>query len=381
MGIVVEPRGAVLRGRLWPGGDAPVIDDGVVVVDAGGRVAALGPVRELDVPPDLPWYGNRSCWVGPGLVDAHVHLAFGSAREALLGGVVAVRDLGAPLTDALRWRTPDTAPPPGYPVVAVAGPILTAPGGYPGNSWGANGFARPVATPEDARRAVAELVAAGVDLIKLALEPAGGQPVPDPATARAVVDAAHEHGLAVTAHALGARMVERALDAGVDELCHMPTEILPDPLVQRLADARVPVVSTLHTLAECGDAEAVTRNAARLVAAGVPVRYGTDLGNEGTRPGAEPRELDRLAAAGLGPLGALRAATDLAAAVPGLRGRRIGRLAVGEPAAAVVLIGDPLADSAVWRRPLVTVADGRWHRETGAGAHRRSPCRTGASSG
>ena len=88
------------------------------------------------------------------------------------------------------------------------------------------------------------------------------------------------------------------------------------------------------------------------------LRYGTDLGNAGTRPGVDPRELDRLADTGLGRLGALRAATAGSAAAPGVRFRS-GLIEIGRPAAIVVLPGDPLAEPGVWRSPMAVVADGR----------------------
>lgn len=358
-----RPRGVVLRGQVWAGGDARVLPEGVVVVAADGTVLRLGPATEVDVPPELPAYGGARHWVGPGIVDAHVHLAFGAPELALAGAVVALRDLGAPPSDAARWRAASGSA--GQPVVAVAGPLLTAPGGYPSRSWGAAGFARFVATPAAARSAVVELADGGpaggpVDVIKLALEPGGGQPVPEAATAAAVVNAAHDCGLAVTAHALSPAMVVRALDAGVDELCHIPTEPLPSSLVERVATAGIAVVSTLHTHAGGGSpasagSAAVLGNAAALYRAGVPLCYGTDLGNAGTRPGAEPRELDLLARAGLGSLGALRAATDGAASTPGLPGRVTGRLEEGRPAYAVVLSGDPLRQPELWRRPVAVV--------------------------
>ncbi|HEX8004247.1 MAG TPA: amidohydrolase family protein [Mycobacteriales bacterium] len=267
-------------------------------------------------------------WVGPGIVDAHVHLAFGSMDEMTRHGVVAVRDLGAPPALAAAVRAPN---------VAVAGPLLTAPGGYPSRSWGADGFSRFVADPDEARRAVRELDA---DLVKVALEPAGGAPVPDEETTRAIVEAAHDRGLPVTAHALTAAMVERALDAGVDELCHTPAEPLDARTVDRIAAAGIPVVSTIECLGE-----GAARNAAALHRAGVRLVYGTDLGNAGTRTGAEPRELRRLAEAGLGPRGAFEAATR--------------PVTVGEPARLVVLEGDPVEDPELWRTPVAVVVDGR----------------------
>jgi imidazolonepropionase-like amidohydrolase len=344
--VTVEARGVVVRGRVWPG-DASAYD-GWVAVGADGLVAATGN-GEPDVVSDIRVIGDPTHWVGHGIVDAHVHLAFGSPQDMLRAGVVAVRDLGAPPNDALRWQREAELP------VAVAGPLLTAPGGYPSNSWGANGFARFVGDSADAREAVHSLAAAGVDIIKLALEPAAGQPVPGGKTARAIVAAAHERGLAVTCHALTGAMVERALDVGVDELCHTPVERLGERLVQGIAAADVAVVTTLQTLVDGGTGDGALDNASALHAAGVRLVYGTDLGNAGTRPGAEPRELGRLVAAGMSPVEALQSATVAAASMAGLRGRVPGVIRVGTPAHLVVLRGDPLVDFEWLRDPVAVV--------------------------
>jgi imidazolonepropionase-like amidohydrolase len=162
----------------------------------------------------------------------------------------------------------------------------------------------------------------------------------------------------VVAHALSVAMVTRALDAGVDELAHTPTERMSEELIQRIVDSGVSVVSTLQTFFSGGVGPAAAANASDLIAAGVVMRYGTDLGNSGTAPGADPRELDRLAAAGLGRLGALRAATLLSARAPGIRSRT-GMIVLGEAAGLVLLPGDPIAEPGVWRTPAAVFADGR----------------------
>ena len=352
-------RGVALRGRIWPGADAEPYD-GVVLVGPDGTIERIGPTAAVPIPVGVRVVGASHTWVGPGVVDAHVHLAFGSPQDALRGGVVGVRDLGAPTGAALRQRTGHRRPPPGSPYVGVAGPLLTAPGGYPSRSWGADGFATGLTSPNHARAVVRGLAGDGVDLVKVAVERGGeaGWPVPSTAVLRAVVAAAHDAGLKVVAHALTAEAVGRVLDAGVDELAHTPTERLSEPLVDRIAAAGVPVVSTLQTFFSGGGGRDAAANAAALHRAGVPLVYGTDLGNAGTRGGVDPRELDRLADAGLGRLGALRAATERSAAVAGVR-LRTGVLRRGAPAAAVLLNGDPLVEPGVWFRPRVVVCDGR----------------------
>ncbi len=313
--------GIALYGRYWLGGDAEPTD-GLLLVDGRGVLDYAGPVDGIELPAAIATLGGPDCWIGPGIVDAHVHLAFGDLDGCLRSGVVGVRDLGAPSESARHWRTGHRAPTGVRPVVATAGPILTAPGGYPSRSWGAGGFATYVRSAAQARQVVQRLAADGVDLIKVALEPGStGWPVPEPVVVGSVVAAAHASGLAVVAHALTVEMVGRAIDAGVDELAHTPTERLSEALVERIAAAGISVVSTLQTFFSDGVGRTAAANAADLLAAGVVLRYGTDLGNAGTRPGVDPRELDRLADTGLGRLGALRAATLHSSQAPGIRGR------------------------------------------------------------
>ncbi len=350
-------RGVVLLGTVWAGGEAEPFD-GAVIVDGHGIISYLGPDSSATLPGDVPVLGGPGYWIGPGIVDAHVHLAF-ATPDMLATGLVGVRDLGAPARSARVWRTGHRAPPPGRPFVAVSGPILTAPRGYPSRSWGAAGFAAHVESPGQARQVVHRIAADGADVIKLALEPGSvGWPVPGPATVRAVVRAAHDTGLAVVAHALRADMVGRAVDAGVDELAHTPTERMSERLVERVAEAGIAVVSTLQTFFSDGVGRDAAANAVALNQAGVRLWYGTDLGNAGTRSGVDPRELDRLAECGLGRIGALRAATEGSARAAGVR-RRTGLLRRGAAAALVLLPGDPIAEPGVWRAPCAVLADGR----------------------
>lgn len=360
-------RGMAFAGTIWLGGSAEP-EPGVLVLDAAGRVAELRQNRE-GLPADLPVHGSAEHWVMPGLIDAHVHLGFDPTappdpygRFSVSGtqtGLVGLRDLGAPMSWAARWRTGHRPCLPGMPFIAVSGPILTAAGGYPSRSWGADGYAEFVSSPAQARWVVQRLAAAGVDLIKLALEPGEQRwPVPEPRVVLAIVEAAHAAGLPVVAHALTVEMVSRALDAGVDELAHTPTERLPPALVERIADTGLRVTSTLQTFFANGEGRDAAANAADLVSAGVRLSYGTDLGNSGTRPGVDPRELDRLAAAGLGRLGALRAATEWSASTAGMR-RRSGLLQIGRPAALVLLPSSPLVEPGVFRTPSAVYADGR----------------------
>jgi hypothetical protein len=90
----------------------------------------------------------------------------------------------------------------------------------------------------------------------------------------------------------------------------------------------------------------VLTNASRLVSAGVLLSYGTDAGAPGSITGVDPRELERLASAGLGRAGALVAA---------VRGAQV---TVGHAGGVVGLSEDPLGEPAAWRSPLVVALGG-----------------------
>ncbi len=219
-------RGVVAFGTVWLGGDTAPFR-GVVVVDGRGVVDYAGPFGAFPVPTQVPVIGGPDAWIGPGIVDAHVHLAFGDVNDCLRVGLVGVRDLGAPLAQAQQWRSGHRPPVAGRPVVAVAGPIITAPGGYPSQSWGRDGFAAFADSIGPARQLVQRLAADGVDVIKVALEPGDGRgPLISASVLSAIVETAHDAGLAVVAHALQADMVALAVRSGVDELAHTPTELV-----------------------------------------------------------------------------------------------------------------------------------------------------------
>ena len=326
-----RPRGTVVTGTVWRGGD-DVPRPGRVALDGDGRIVTI----EIDrpgtppVPPDVRHVA--AAWVGPAPLDTFVHATSGHDLERWhAAGLAAVRDVrDAPAAPGSAAGTGSDA------VVAVLSPD--------GDAGMLTATLRRCAA--DGIRAVTVDLTAGRD-----------------ASQRAVT-AAHEHGLAVLALTPTADLVARALDAGVDELLRVPAERLPEALVDRLAAAGVAVSSTLQAWFSAGRGRDAAINAAALVRAGVTLRYGTSRGRTpggepaGAPVGVDPRELDRLADTGLGRLGALRAATDGAAAAAGLRGPT-GKLLVGARADVVALAADPLVEPLAWRGPLFVVIGGR----------------------
>jgi imidazolonepropionase-like amidohydrolase len=308
-----------------------------------GRIVSLGGTP----PPGATVIDAAKLVLAPAVLDAHVHLAFAGepgtvAREELRCGIAAVLDLGAPeaLLPQLR-RLPLR--------VLASGPLLTAPRGYPTQSWGAGGYGLELSTAAEARAAVARLAGAGVRFIKLAFDPRF--PLLAPEVARAAADEAHRRGLLVAAHALDADSVRRALEAGADVLGHTPVEPLAPELLDRAG--KLTVISTLQAF---GAGEPALENLRQLHARGARIVYGTDLGNEGTAPGIDARELALLARAGLSPAEVIDAATESAAALLGLG--RLGRLAPGSAASLLALPEDPLVDPAALARPAWVLIEG-----------------------
>jgi hypothetical protein len=245
----------------------------------------------------------------PGPCDAHVHSALVDLGTVRAGGVAEVWDLGG-VPAAVRALA-DRAAEPGsaLPRIRMAGPFLTAPGGYPSDrAWAPAGSWREVRSAADAADAVAEARAAGATLIKVTAH-AGGPLLPA-ATLRALVAAAHAGGLPVVVHAEGPGTVAATVDAGADMLAHTPwTEPLDDGLV-RAAAAGMTWISTLDIHGWGAPTPALgtaVGNLRRFLAYGGTVRYGTDLGNGPLPPAVNPREIRLLQSAGMSPDDVLRA--------------------------------------------------------------------------
>ncbi len=303
----------------------------------GGKIAAVGVAA--DAAEHVVNVGGR--FIVPGFIDSHVHLAYypDGAAELASNGLVAVLDLAAPIAALGVDHAPLR--------VLNAGPMITAPNGYPLNSWGRAGYGLAVANPAAGAAAVETLFKAGVSAIKVPLTAA---PTLDDATVKAVVAAAHAHGLKVYSHALEDQNAARAAADGVDVLAHTPVE----PLSVATLDAwrGRTVISTLSAFS---GAEVVLENLRQLRARGVRVLYGTDFGN--TREvGVQSVEITRLMAAGFDGASIVDIGTRIPAEFLGLTD--LGSLTVGKRASFLVLQADPTVDPHTLSQPLAVYVDG-----------------------
>ncbi|WP_329430301.1 amidohydrolase family protein [Streptosporangium sp. NBC_01495] len=345
------------------------------------QISLVGP--SLDVQPEVSINGLGQTLL-PGLIDAHTHVFDGSLAQALRYGVTTELDmfclpqilaeqrrLAAENDDVADFRSAGTlaTAPGGHPTQLLAGPLLDALG-----PQALDFISDPTQAPAFIRARLAE----GADYLKIVIDDGtvhgANLPVMTPECATALTEAAHAAGLRVVAHAITAGEVEIALDAGVDGLAHVWTDLAPgDPaslrLAERVATQGVFAVTTLayfeaisaHHVetADCARPGSSTNAVGSLQAlreAGVALLAGTDATPFVPAHGAGMhRELQLLTEAGLGPEEVLAAATSRPAQHFGLTDR--GRVAVGLRADLLLVHGDPTRDitamantADVWRR-------------------------------
>jgi imidazolonepropionase-like amidohydrolase len=349
---------ALTNGTLIDGtGSDPVVDGVVVVQD--GRIAAVGPRAQADIPAGARVIDVDGATILPGFINAHVHAAYDEdvLKAWARGGMTTVRDMGAhgPYSPELfDFRDEVNGKLDCSRLVAV-GSFVNVEGGYPIVYWGGN--AVTVESPEDSRRVVHRLIDDGADVIKTAIESGfsfgqSGWPLLSPEEAATIVEAAHERSTPVSVHVTNSRDLERALDAGMDDIAHMVTDWVPDELIARMVESDTYWVPTLELW------QGVSRNYSlnygtmtisnlgRFVEAGGKVVLGTDYAgapNIDFDLGMTIHEIEWMQEAGMATIDNNVAATKHAAHVCNLD-HEIGTLEAGKAADILVVDGDPLED-------------------------------------
>ncbi|OZM73069.1 amidohydrolase [Amycolatopsis antarctica] len=370
-----------------------------------GVVAAVGTRDEVDaaVEASVPRADYPDATILPGLIDAHVHLAFdagtevaatvresddaclmlgmtGRARALLDTGVTTVRDLGDRGGLAARLRDAIASGGVPGPRILAAGAPITITGGH---CWFLGGEVD--GSEESIRDMVRRNVAAGADLVKVMATgggltpggPAAWESQFDGAALRIVTEEARRAGLRTAAHAHGAEGIAAAVAAGVDTIEHCTWmteggfEVREDVVAEIVANGvfvcpgaspgwrALPAVFGEERAAQMfGRVRWMADQGVRLIAgtdAGVPRAVFDDF----------PGSLEFFEHLGLPPARVLTMATTDAAAALGLAGET-GTVAPGYRADLLVADGDPEADLAALRALRLVLAGGRPHVPAGA---------------
>jgi len=386
----------IRAGRVIDGtGRAPMVD-AVIVVD-GGKITAIGQAGTIATPRGATRIEAPGQTVIPGLIDMQVHYADWMHPLFLRHGVTTVRDVGNNLDVILIHRRRSQKLGQTRPRLFACGPIID----WPGPPQGEAEIRRVVHTTDEARAAARALLERQVDCLKVSekLTPPVVQAIVETAAPRGVpVTAQLRATTAAEAAALGIKGVESASGVdyalvtvqGLQELARLlatkgvfvapalvQNEQLPrlldpslrqEPLLQYVPltqfgwwEAPYGVgrwterhsAEHRHILSQKKALlEAFARANGRVVAgSATPAPY--------VLPGAGlQRELELLVEAGLTPMQAIRAATQVAAEFLGQE-TRLGTLEVGKLADLVLLGGNPLEDIRQVRQVEVVLRDGQ----------------------
>jgi imidazolonepropionase-like amidohydrolase len=368
-----EPTTVFEGARLIVGDGRPPIENGALVV-SGERIVEVGTAEAIKAPQGARHVSLTGKTVMPTIVDTHTHLS--QTRDALAAdlrrrayyGVSAAMSLGQDAGDLPFQMRAQILP--GAARFFTAGRGITTP--EPGRSavpyW--------ITTADEGRKAIEELAAQKVDIVKIWVDDRDGKYKKlTPDLYGPIIEEAHKRGLRVTAHIFTLDDAKGLLKAGIDAFAHgvRDRDIDEEGLALFKSRPNIVVVPNLpdrgvktdlswlrESLSEPEfkklQAGAIdrpelqapfgiqARNLATLNGAGVRIALGTD----GNTPWGVHLEMADMVAAGMTPMQVIVAATRNSAEF--LRMNDSGTLAATKSADFIVLDANPLDDITNTRR-------------------------------
>ncbi len=388
-----QPSGTILfeGARLIVGDGGAPIENSAFLVE-NNRFGRIGRKGQLQGPAGAARVDLTGKTVMPAIVNAHNHLGWAIIKTGEIGkntysrenlidhlrrsayyGIGAVMNFGTDPGDVAFQVRAEIIP--NAALFRTAGRGMAMPNAGPGADYW-KPVAYGVTTEAEARKAVQDLAAKKVDIVKIWVDDRNGtvKKLP-PAVYRAIIDEAHKHNLRAAAHIFYLEDAKDLLRAGIDGFTHgvrdrdvddefiqllrarpkvfitpnLPdrgataedfafmSETVPAKEVQRMREAQAKR-SPEDVKRARAFFDVQSRNLAKVNAAGARIALGTD---SGTTIGWDAhQELTDMAASGMTPAQVITAATKTAAEV--LKLDRLGTIAAGKSADFIVLDANPL---------------------------------------
>jgi imidazolonepropionase-like amidohydrolase len=359
--------------RVIVGDGRPPIENATLVV-TGARITQVGRAADVKIPAGAMRVSLTGKTVMPTIIDTHTHLS--QEREPLVQdlrrrayyGVSAAMSLGQDVGEVAFQVRAETIPGAARFFTAGRGITMPEPGRTTAPYW--------IQTAAEGRKAVQELAAKKVDIVKIWVDDRNGQYKKlTPDLYAPIIEEAHKNRLRVTAHLFTLDDAKGLMKAGIDAFAHGVRDRDVDDefigmvktkpafvLVPNLPDRGVKTdLSWLRDSLQAAELQKLeagntdrpeaqaqfgiqARNLATMSKAGVRIALGTD----GNTPWAPHAEMADMVASGMTPMQVIVAATRNGAEF--LRMTDAGTIDANKSADFIVLDANPLDDIANTRR-------------------------------